>query len=357
MKENYKAWEIEPIENQTALAAMKKEDFYRHLVGWAILAANSHNVQPWKFILRPKENIIDICVTPEGILPVSDPIGREAFISVGCAIENLTAASWLGYRINYRIDINDKFSLYPKPAARIYLAVTEDARLADKSIFKTIKQRKNNRGVYKIHYPLMQEIIFNMKRAAKEKDVRLHIIEDDITRKAFAYIQSKGDGYVIANKDFRQELAEYLLPNDTEKFKGMPGNTFGLNDEMAAMIHQELKKETLNKELAKNFAATSKAVINSAPIIGIITAPKDEPEYWIKAGMAFQRIALIAASYDNGISVAVHAAMVEIGILNWILRTRLKTLERPTVIFRIGYATQEMPHSPRMPAEKVTEVM
>lgn len=355
MKENYKAWEIEPVENP---ASMKKEDFYLHLVGWAILAANSHNVQPWKFILRPKESIIDVCVTPEGVLPVSDPTGRQAFISIGCAIENLAIAS-SNYQINCQISINEQYALYPKPAARIYLGLvtTENARLADGQLFKAIKQRRNNRSIYKINYPLMQEIILNMKKTAKERNVKLHMIQDDATRKIFAYIQSQGDGYVIANKAFRQELADYLLPNDTEKSKGMPGSTFGLNDQMAAIIHQELKKEVLNKDLAKNFAATSKAVINSSPVIGVITAPKDEPQYWIKAGMAFQKIALTAASYGNGLNVAVHAAMTEVAILNWLLKIRLGTFERPTVIFRMGYATQKMPHSPRMPAGKVTEVV
>ncbi|MEK7146998.1 MAG: hypothetical protein AAB772_01945 [Patescibacteria group bacterium] len=355
MKENYKAWEIEPIKNA---ALMNKKDFYAHLVGWAILAANSHNVQPWRFILKPKKNIIDVCVTKEGILPISDPTGRQAFISVGCALENLITAMQYYFGSNYGdIELTAGHFIYPEFAAKARLQEKIASDYDGERLLKlqAIKKRTNNRAVYQTHREICDLIKSTIKTAAKIRKVKLHLISDDFTKKILANIQSFGDSYVIANKDFRRELSYFLLPNDTENFKGMPGNTFGLNDEMAKYVHEELKKTELNKELAKNFAAGGKAVMNSAPVIGVITIPKDEPREWIKAGRAFQRIALIATMH--GISVAIHAAMVEVGILNWLLRMRLKTLERPAVVFRMGYCSEQTPHSPRMPAEHVTEVI
>ena len=86
---NYRAWDIEPLKSETAA----KKDLYLNLVGWAILAASTHNVQPWRFIVRLPENIIDISLDKTGILPVSDKTGRQAYISIGCAAENLLLAA------------------------------------------------------------------------------------------------------------------------------------------------------------------------------------------------------------------------------------------------------------------------
>ena len=87
---NYAAWDIQPlgpgpITDKKALLA--------HLIGWAVLAPNSHNVQPWRFRVNAEAGMIEISVPPEAILPASDKSARQAHISVGCVVENLMNAA------------------------------------------------------------------------------------------------------------------------------------------------------------------------------------------------------------------------------------------------------------------------
>lgn len=342
---NYWAWDIEPLKSETA----PKKDLYLNLVGWAILAASTHNVQPWRFIVRLPENIIDISLDKNGILPVSDKNSRQAHISIGCAAENLILAA-------------KYYGLEPKVEYRgsVIRLVFNDAKLkfGDPHFIQAMKKRRMNRGKFKPGLTVPKPVLGKISQSAKEFDLALNFITDTLTRFIIAQIQYKADRIVVAQNDFRYELASYLLPNDTEKTRGMPGSTFGLSDEMAIRIHEELKKKgTFDPDLAVGFAATNRDGIKSAPMICVISAKKDEPEWWVKAGRVFQRSALLAEI--SGLSVAILASIVEVEALNKAMKIRLRSDYRPTVIFRMGYPiqVQEMPHSPRASVEEVAEVI
>jgi hypothetical protein len=63
----------------------------RELVRYATLAANNHNVQPWRFRLSDRS----ISVSPDfgrGLASV-DPDNHHLFASLGCATENLVQAA------------------------------------------------------------------------------------------------------------------------------------------------------------------------------------------------------------------------------------------------------------------------
>ena len=57
----------------------------------AILAANGHNTQPWRF--RLAENQIDILLDFSRRTPVVDPDDHHVFASLGCAAANLALAA------------------------------------------------------------------------------------------------------------------------------------------------------------------------------------------------------------------------------------------------------------------------
>ncbi|WP_271594731.1 nitroreductase family protein [Bradyrhizobium sp. CCBAU 65884] len=63
----------------------------RELVRAATLAANSHNTQPWRFILS--DNIITIRPDLVRRCPVVDPDDHHLFASLGCAAENIVQAA------------------------------------------------------------------------------------------------------------------------------------------------------------------------------------------------------------------------------------------------------------------------
>jgi len=61
------------------------------LVGAAILASNGHNVQPWRF--RVGQAHVDLLGDPSRRTGAMDPVDRELWIGLGCALENLVLAA------------------------------------------------------------------------------------------------------------------------------------------------------------------------------------------------------------------------------------------------------------------------
>lgn len=349
-KNNYNAWNIEPVDPEKS----SKKDLYLNLVGWAILAASSHNAQPWRFVLKPNENIIDICVRESGILPASDKMARQAYISIGCAVENLLlAAEYYGMARSLEYICKK----YPEPAVRVALGQSDTRGHGNGTLWlDAIKNRRMNRNKFDPMKSMPRETIDKMRAAARNFGLVLDTITDRATRFAIAEVQYTANKAVVARNDFRRELGLFMAPNDTHEGRVMPGKTFGLSDETALKIHNELNKDgEFDPDLAFGFAASDRDGIKSSSLIGIISVSKDNPEFWIKAGRAFQKIALIAES--NNLAVAVHAAMVEVEMFNKLLKLRLRRSERPTVIFRMGYATREAPHSPRVDIKNVVEYM
>lgn len=350
MRSNYQAWDIEPLLS----GSPAKEDLYRNLVGWAILAPNSHNVQPWRFILRPVENIIDVCLHGDGVLPASDKKGRQAYISIGCAIENILIAAEY-YGVPVRVEYLGE-QPYPSPAVRLRLGRISKLTRGDPAFLNAIKTRRMNRSKYYSTRPVPESILERIHEITRAFRLVFNSITDKATRAAIAQFQYFADKTVVARTEFRHELACFMLPNDTREGKGMPGNTFGLNDDGALKLHGELKKDgPFDGYLAEGFTASSRDGIRSSPLLGVISVGSDRPEWWIKAGRAFQKIALLAEV--NDLSIAMHAAIVEVEMFNKLLRARLKRRQRPTVIFRVGYATEDRPHSPRVNVEEVVEVI
>lgn len=351
---NYQAWDIEPLSGGPIT---DRKAFLKHLVGWAVLAPNSHNVQPWHFRIDPAKGTVDVSVPRLAILPASDKSARQAHISVGCAIENLlNAADAYGVPASYQL--MEVATVYPDVIACLSLDLSSGL-IAEPDSEKygellAMKFRRMNRSKYDPTRPLPDCLRRDMK-IPPGKELRLSIIEDMPTRIAISEIQYLANRAVVARNDFRHELGDYFLPNNTDKTVGMPGNTFGLSDEMAEKMCRELKKTgPFDPDLAFGFAAADRDGIKSAPLVGVISAEGDTPADRMRSGIVFEAIANCAQQF--GVAVAMHAAIVEVPAFSLMLKARLGLLTwKPMVIFRMGYATEFRPRAPRMIADDVIE--
>jgi len=346
---NYAAWDIESL----ASANPSKEDLFLNLAGWAILAPNTHNVQPWRFILDLPKNIIHICLDPQGILPASDSKARQAHISIGCAAENLLKAAE-SYGLKYHAEY--PCEQYPLATVRIYFDEPEKILQQNLRFFNAMKARAMNRGKFDLTKPIPPDIIEKIEKYLSELHLALDAVCVVSTRFQIAELQYSADRAVIARANFRKELAQFILPNNTDAARGMPGKTFGLSDEMAAYVHEALKKEgVFDADLAVGFAASSRDGIRNAPCLLVISVPHDTPSWWIKAGRALEYIALLLTMH--GFSTSVYAGLIEVEMFNASLKKILGRPERPTVLLRIGRASGQMPHSPRISIKKIAEII
>lgn len=343
---NYEAWRIKPLKSSRQLDFRTLAE---NIVVYATLAASTHNVQPWEFIIYPNKKTIDFRVDKTKILPESDVTSRESFISLGCALTNMEVAAG-----HYGFDTSIEYLPRPKDkylAAKVTLVKSD--RVRDIKLFQAITTRSVNRSKYEPQKMVPDEVVAEMRSCIDDPELEFHVVKDMATRLAIATIQEQADLIVLKTNRFRHELAPLMLPNDSPKFIGMPGSGFGLSDEIALKLHRELGAHgRFDADLARGFAVSDRQGIISSPLIGVVSAKKDKPKLWLKAGQAWQKMALIAEHHR--VNMAINAALVEVDLLNIALRLRLKTRNRPTVVFRAGYATEARSHSPRIPVEKVT---
>ena len=111
------------------------------LVRAAILAANPHNSQPWRF--RVTENTIDVFADPGRNIGAIDPFLREMTMGIGCALENLLiAAATEGYSAEIKLQPDPG-----NPAHAAHILLSPGTRIAS-PLYDAIPKRHTNRGPY-----------------------------------------------------------------------------------------------------------------------------------------------------------------------------------------------------------------
>lgn len=366
IKENYISWQLTPL-TRGQFAELSSDEKLLFLCQLGHLAPSSHNSQPWRFFIDANNSVIEIYLDRTFVLPISDIVGRQAIISLGCAMEHMViGASYLNAIPKIQIlpvknNLVLPFTNHDDPKrqythiARFYYT-TKSNPLPLENLYKSIFSRKVTRAEFNPQKPLPPSIIRQLESATDGKKTKLHCITDRIRRLSIAEFQGQADGFVINSPRFSKELGAWLLPNDTDSPLGMPGAGFGLNDGEAIRIHEGLTGQSqLQPEDNLKFALAGKIAIEKSPFIGCITVPKDEVSYWFEAGRSFERIFLTLESL--GISVAIHAGIVEVPLVNRIFGAALGTFRKPTVLFRAGVVKdvkdKNRPHSPRLSIQDI----
>jgi hypothetical protein len=130
-------------------------DLRRWILGYAILAPHSHNLQSWLVDLSVPGEILLRCDL-QRLLPQTDPYSRQIMMSHGTFLELLDiAARERGQRAEITLFPEGAFGpeqLDSRPVARIRLS--PDAALAKDPLFAQILKRHTNRGLYDAARPL-----------------------------------------------------------------------------------------------------------------------------------------------------------------------------------------------------------
>ena len=158
MKENYKPWEIK-VEDFFGLKSLN--DQLQFLINFAVLAPSSHNSQPWKY--EVKNDCVYVSADRSRELKVSDENGRQLFISLGCAIENIiVAGDYYGFvsAVEYLPDTSNE-DLAAKISLRF--APPKDLKSSIKNhLIFSIRKRVTNRNAYENRMPaepFLKEIV------------------------------------------------------------------------------------------------------------------------------------------------------------------------------------------------------
>ena len=337
MKSNYQAWKIriQDFEDQKT-----DIDRFRFLLNFAVLAPSSHNSQPWRFIIKKNDTIIE----PEfdRALASSDKNNRQLFASIGCALENLLVAA-------------DYYNFKTIPTYGLGVSVNLQKRSSplfhrkDHLIF-SIPRRRTNRNKYQNQIP--DQAFLDRIESLVQTDIRIDFISEKSKKDAIANTTNKAMMAAMDDKEFRRELSQYIKPNITRCPIGMPGTGLGIPTPLSVIAPTMLRYLNLNKLSKKK---DDKLLKEHTPLFGIISTSEDREEDWMKAGQLYERVALEAERCN--IETHPMAAPIQIGEFYKELQNILQIAFRPQFFFRLGYYDKITSPSPRLTATKLTETI
>jgi hypothetical protein len=365
-------WQIALLSRE-AFASMSSHETLsdaqlRYLCTFGLLSPSTHNTVPQRFVLRPALNQIDVWVDRERVLPESDACGRQALISVGCAVANIELAA-LSLGLEPRLTFLAPGEVKPLPpgsapshryAPVLALCFTRNPSSEQADWLGLMRERKVVRAEYDRGVELANAVATNLEArvSATSNALRLHVLKGLVVLRGMGKFQEQADRFVFENRRFARELGDWLLPTQQTASKiGMRGVEFGFDERFSAEVHASLRGEAplLPDQLA-GFAKGGRLGLESSAAALVITTMKDGFQERIHAGRAAQFISL--ELLRGGFHVAFHAALSEV---DWAAAmfsaTVLRSTRRPLVILRTGKVKRVedllRPHALRPPLHEV----
>jgi hypothetical protein len=308
------------------------------LVRYAVLAASSHNTQPWKF--RLERNEISILPDFSRRCPAVDPDDHHLYASLGCAVENLLlAAQAAGLHGEVAYEPSNSVisvSLKKGPAAR-------------SALFEAIPRRQCTRAEYD-GTPVSVADLGKLEEAGHGDGVSLLILSGSDKREQVAEYVAAGNTAQYANSEWVKELRAWIRFSSREAIQagdGLYGPVMGSPDVPRWM--GELYMRFGFSSVSQNRKDT--ANIRSSPVIAVIVSEVDDKPHWIEAGRCYQRLALQATALE------LRTAFINQPVEVPDLRSQFANFldignRRPDLVVRVGRGP-EMPRTLRRPVDHV----
>ncbi len=161
----------------------EQADVRRWILGYAILAPHSHNLQSWVVDLGVPDQI-ELRCDLDRLLPETDPLSRQIMMSHGTFLELLDiAARERGLRADITLFPDGVFGpdkVDARPVARIRLA--PDASVTRDPLFAQILVRRTNRSAYDADRPVPAAAWQAMAAAVQPFEMRFgHVAADKAT--------------------------------------------------------------------------------------------------------------------------------------------------------------------------------
>jgi len=339
MKQNYRAWLI------------KIDDFYKNnlkqeqfklLLNFAVLAPSSHNSQPWRF--KASENTIEVHVESTRRLKESDKNDRQLFISLGCAIKNILIAG------NY-YGLHGEVKYFPNQenhdhAATIHFKKSIPDTSKNHLIF-SIPKRVTNRN--KCMNKSAPELLLQKVKSLSTDNLRIDMMSDQQKKNQLADVAIEAGITAMEDDNFRKELSHYVKSNITSSPIGMPAFGMGIPAPISFIAPAMLKRINMNKKTRKK---DKKLLKEHTPLFIVISTKEDNPITWMKTGQVYEEITL-RATRDN-LTTQPWAAPIQIREYYKEFQKILNIEFRPQFFCRMGYPIKPTPHSPRLGADEVS---
>ncbi|GAB3433464.1 nitroreductase family protein [Flindersiella endophytica] len=307
------------------------------LVAAALAAPSMYNTQPWRFSIGP-DRVLRICADSDRLLPISDPGGRALYLATGAAIRNLRlSVRRIGYEpeVRYRPD-------------RSTASVLAEVRLGDRPagftraeevLLHAVARRHTNRFPF-ARKQIPATSLRQLRDAADGEGVSLKLLSVAEASGALALV-TQANRVLESDSLYATELAWWTRRQD-DRLDGVPVSTFGRKPE-----HGELPMR--NFALGMPGAPVWTAAFEPEPELFVLATEGDEPEDWLRAGEALQRLLLVATA--GRLSASYFYQPFQINELRARMRHVTKTDGHAQMLFRLGYGRAVIGPRRRLPSD------
>jgi hypothetical protein len=309
------------------------------LVGYATLAASSHNSQPWTFSLR----LQSIAIVPDFSrrCPATDPDDHHLFVSLGCAAENLAHAA-LAYGLYTHAYVGREYH----SGVDLLLEPTQAIRTR---LFDAIPERQCTRTRYD-GLPISRQDIAALSAAGQGNGVDMLLLTGKLEVETVLESIIAASTAQMADRAVVKELKTWMRFNEADARRTGDGLFVGTMGSRTApawlgrLFFERLFTERSQRQLCAEH-------VRSSTGIAIFSSDVDDKTHWVEAGRSYERFALQATAI--GVRNAFLNQAVEVESVRRQLATWLGLGDRRIdLIVRFGRGPR-MPRSLRRPLYEV----
>ena len=329
------------------------------LVRAAVLSANPHNSQPWRFRISP--SAVDMFVDPSRNMGKMDPYLREQHIGLGCSLENLLiAAQARGYdpRLTVLPDAGDATLV-----AHVDLNPGTVSRLA---LYRAIPKRHTHRAPFDTTRNLAQSTLSALdQEVADIQGAAIVWITSDTAKRQVGELIVEAAQAIAADHDQSSDSFRWWRDSwsDIQTYKdGMTIDAAGLSPLITA-LGKILPPQSREQNDQAWIQQTRDNNVKTAAAFGIVVVrDATENAQRIAGGRLYQRLHL--AGINRGLAMQPLNQITEridrekqLGLNPRFIQAAADLMPepgwQPLMSFRVGYPTVTASLSPRRPAEAV----
>jgi nitroreductase len=329
------------------------------LVRAAVLSANPHNSQPWRF--RISSSAIDMFVDPSRNMGNMDPYLREQHIGLGCSLENLMiAARARGY--------DPRLTVLPD-ATDVTLVAHVDLNpgtVSNLALYRAIPKRHTHRAPFDTTLNLSQSTLLGLdQEVADIKGAAIVWITSDTAKRQVGQLIVEAAQAIAADHDQSIDSFRWWRDSwsDIQTYKdGMTIDAAGLSPLITA-IGKILPPQSREQNDQAWIQQTRDNNVKTAAAFGIVVVrDATDNAQRIAGGRLYQRLHL--AAVNRGLAMQPLNQVTEridreksLGLTPRFTRAAadlmLEPGWQPLMSFRAGYPTVNPSPSPRRGAEAV----
>ncbi|WP_196598701.1 hypothetical protein [Pectinatus frisingensis] len=338
------------------------------LAACGLLAANGHNMQPWKVSLDKNKNVFYLFADNQRLSQEVDTSAQQVMITQGTFLEYVrVGGNFMGYKTNIILFPDGEYdegnltkSMQDKPVAKITLSLFDSGTCTP---YEYMFQPDTNRGAYENQELTPEELqqFFAINSSGTEK---LDIFQDRKNKRILDNYVLKGAEIESGIHRISKESADIFRKNEYEKNKYRYG--FSVEGQGISGLKKYFVQGMLTlfpfinseKISADMYMKTVQEEVNNTPAYGLIITTDNSRTEQVKSGMLYSRLVLEA--HALGLAVQPMSQVIEEypemkEQHDKIHRDYAQNGDTIQMFFRIGRPVQEFPRSMRRDVMELIE--